>query len=132
MTDSLPAWSVHLRLAADAHRRRLDVARDRLLVLAIHDCWLAGWRNLGEQLRQVVSRQSPNHRIARLSLAEALEGDGAGEWLKRIERQLPLERAEAALEQLHLEDHFPRLCTPLPSDAEADVQIWAAQQFGVA
>jgi hypothetical protein len=104
MPDHESAMLSYIRLADVSERKRQQIGRDRLLVLAAAAACRAGWPDVAETCRNLVLKHNPAHLIANFAtVSDALRSADFLPLLKQHERLCGYERAEFLVDDLGLE-----------------------------
>jgi hypothetical protein len=104
MRDYESSMLAYAQLAALAHKKRQQIGRDKFLILAGAAACKAGWPEVAEHCRAVVTSANPAHMIGRFaSFADALRDADFELFLNRLEVFCTNERAEHLLSELEID-----------------------------
>ncbi len=110
----------YLKLAELSQRKRQQIGRDKLLVLAGVAACEAGCLPVAARCREIVLQQNPRHLLSRhASFADALRSDDFAPLLKRLRKLLSFEQAEFLARQWNLLDESIAECGAAEIDADA-------------
>ena len=119
MADHERAMLAYVRLADVSQARRQAFGADKFLVLAGAAACRAGWPDVAERCRQLISADNPNHLVSRFAgFPDAMRSPDFQTYLKQMERFVGYERAEHLLRALNLE------LEPPPAEAAEGAGNW--------
>lgn len=114
MLDHEFRMCVYVQLAALSHQKGQPLPRDRFLLLAGVEAYLAAWPDVGSKCRELLLISNPRHQASwYVDLPEAMRQPGFQQMVAQHERHCPPERAEHLLQQLNV--------NPRGDDAETTV-----------
>ncbi|MBM79484.1 MAG: hypothetical protein CMJ78_02680 [Planctomycetaceae bacterium] len=109
MPDHERGMLIFTRLAVISHEKQQAIGRDKFLILAAVEACRAGWLEVSEKCRQLVTESNPLHLLNRYeTVADALRSEDFQSFARQLERFCSLERGEHLLTELGIE--------PLPPD----------------
>ena len=103
MRDHETAMQVYVQLAAESHRKKQPLVRDRFLLLGGVEACRAGWLDVADLCREKIAASNPAHQVGHFpTMADALRDEDFQNVVAHWERWCPFEKAEAMLRKLKL------------------------------